>query len=158
MLANAGPPPDARPLGPPHDRRPQRRRLLRLDRREPLNPARLITAPAPDNFPPIGSVLAKLRPTGRPLPDFIHTPDWMSNNGSFLPGQDAGFLGAAFEPFVAGDPSLPDYKVPGLELPSELPLDRVEPPATLLECPRSRPRRRRGGRPGSTPITARRIR
>jgi hypothetical protein len=96
-----------------------------LTGREPLKSGRLITAPAPDNFPPVGAVLAKLRPTGKPLPDFIHTPDWMSNNGSFLPGQDSGFLGAAFEPFVTGDPSRPDYKVPGLELPRELSLDRL---------------------------------
>ena len=62
-----------------------------LTGREPLKSGQLITAPAPDNFPPMGAVLAKLRPTGTPLPAFIHTPDWMSNNGSFLPGQDAGF-------------------------------------------------------------------
>src|SRR4051812_7176863 len=61
--------------------------------RDPSSGGRLITAPAPDNFPNIGSVLAKLRPSGRPLPDSVHAPDWMSNNGSLLPGQDAGFLG-----------------------------------------------------------------
>jgi hypothetical protein len=25
-------------------------------------------------------VLAKLRPTGKNLPDFVHMPDWISNN------------------------------------------------------------------------------
>ncbi|MBX6315796.1 MAG: DUF1501 domain-containing protein, partial [Isosphaeraceae bacterium] len=64
----------------------------------PVVGGRLITAPSPDNFPPIPAVLAKLRPAGRPLPDSVQAPDWMSNNGSFLPGQDAGFLGAAFDP------------------------------------------------------------
>ncbi len=96
-----------------------------LTGREPLKSGRLITGPAPDNFPPVGAVVAKLRPTGNPLPDFVHTPDWMSNNGEFLPGQDAGFLGAAFQPFVTGDPSRPGYRVPGLDLPKELSLDRV---------------------------------
>ncbi len=102
--------------------------------RDPSVGGRLITAPAPENFPPIGAVLAKLRPTGHVLPDFVHTPDWMSNNGSFLPGQDAGFLGASFDPFLAGDPSVPDYQVPGLELPRELSLERVGRRRSLLDA------------------------
>ena len=104
-----------------------------LTGRVPLVGGRLITAPAADNFPPFGSVLAKLRPTGRNLPDFVHMPDWMSNNGSFLPGQSAGFLGGPYEPFMAGDPSLPDYKLPGLEPPRELPLDRIDRRRALLD-------------------------
>jgi hypothetical protein len=68
------------------------------------------------------------------LPDFVQTPDWMSNNGSFLPGQDAGFLGSAADPFLTGDPSLPDYKVPGLDLPRELPLERVARRRSLLDA------------------------
>src|SRR5262245_60680798 len=47
------------------------------------------------------------------------------DSGSFLPGQDAGFLGAAFDPFLAGDPSLPGYSVLGLDLPRDIPLDRI---------------------------------
>jgi hypothetical protein len=104
-----------------------------LTGREPLSNGRLITAPAPDNFPPIGAVYAKLRPSDRPMPDFVHTPDWMSNNGAFLPGQDAGFLGASFDPFITGDPSLPGYTVPGLNLPSDVPLGRVHRRRSLLD-------------------------
>jgi uncharacterized protein (DUF1501 family) len=92
----------------------------------------LITAPAPDNFPAVGAVLAKLRPAGIPVPDFVHTPDWMSNNGSFLPGQDAGFLGSRYEPMIGGDPSRPDYRIPGLDLPLELSLDRARQRQSLL--------------------------
>src|SRR5262249_51242997 len=77
---------------------------------------------------------AKLKPSGHALPDFVHTPDWMSNNGYFLPGQDAGFFGAGCDPLVTGDPSLPDYRVPGLDLPRELSLDRVGQRRTLLEA------------------------
>jgi hypothetical protein len=103
-----------------------------LTGREPLTSGKLITAPAPDNFPPVGAILAKLRPSGRALPDFVHTPDWMSNNGSFLPGQDAGFMGAGCDPFVTGDPSVPGYHVPGLDLPEELSLERVNTRQSLL--------------------------
>jgi hypothetical protein len=104
-----------------------------LTGRPPLASGRLITAPAPDNFPPFGSVLAKLRPTGRNLPDFVHMPDWMSNNGAFLPGQGAGFLGGPFEPFLAGDPSRPGYKPPGMEPLHELSLDRLGSRRSLLD-------------------------
>ena len=105
-----------------------------LTGKEPVVNGKLITTPAADNFPPIGAVLARMRPSGRPLPDFVHVPDWMSNNGSFLPGQDAGFLGASADPFVAGDPSLPNYRVPGLDLPADLPLERVRLRRSLLDA------------------------
>ena len=52
-----------------------------LTGRVPLTSGRLITSPSPDDVPPFGSVLGKLRPMGRDLPDFVHMPDWMSNNG-----------------------------------------------------------------------------
>ncbi len=101
--------------------------------RDPSVGGRLIVSPARDNFPPIPAVLAKFRPTGRPLPDSVQLPDWMSNNGSFLPGQDAGFLGAEFDPLVGGDPSRPGYQVPGLTLPQGLSLDRVRGRRALLD-------------------------
>jgi hypothetical protein len=104
-----------------------------LTGREPVQSGRLITTPSPDNFPPVGAVLAKIRPSGHPLPEFVHTPDWMSNNGSFLPGQDAGFLGTAFNPFVTDDPSVPGYRVPGLELPREVSLERLGRRRSLME-------------------------
>jgi hypothetical protein len=105
-----------------------------LTGRAPVVSGRLITSPAPDNFPPVGAVLARLRPSGRALPDFVHTPDWMSNNGFFLPGQDAGFFGTGSDPMVTGDPSLPGYRVPGLDLPRELSLDRLGRRRSLLEA------------------------
>ncbi len=101
--------------------------------KEPLSSGKLIVSPSADNFPPIASVVAKLRPTGRPLPDLVQTPDLMSNNGFFLPGQGAGFLGAQFDPFLSGDPSLPNYMIPGLDLPKELPSVRVEGRRSLLD-------------------------
>ena len=105
-----------------------------LTGREPIASGRLITSPSPDDFPPFGAVLAKLRPSGNALPDFVQTPDWMSNNGSFLPGQAAGFLGTAADPFLTGDPSLPGYKVPGLELPVGLSAERLDRRRALLDA------------------------
>ena len=105
-----------------------------LTGRDPAINGNLITTPRPENFPAIGSVLARLMPTGRALPDYVQTPDWMSNNGSFLPGQSSGFLGGPYEPFVTGDPSLPGYEVPGLTPPKEVALDRIGGRRALLDA------------------------
>ena len=90
-----------------------------LTGRHPLEGSKLIIADSPKNFPPFGAVLSKLRPTGGALPDFIHIPEVMSNNGFDIPGESAGFLGAAHDPLVTGDPSLPGFQVPGLAATSE---------------------------------------
>ena len=120
-----------------------------LTGRYPVDGGRLIAGRGPTNFPPFGAVLAKLRPTGRPLPDFVHLPDWMRNNGVVLPGQEAGFLGAAVRArSSAGDPSLPGYQVPGLDLPREAARsDRVGRRRALLDAPRPGARRRPRRRP-----------
>ncbi|HUY36031.1 MAG TPA: DUF1501 domain-containing protein [Pirellulales bacterium] len=96
-----------------------------LTGRAPFKGSQLITGDEADNFPPYGAVLARLRPVSRRLPAFVHLPDIMSNNGRDLPGQRAGFLGAASDPFVAGDPSAPGYETPGLALPADVPLARL---------------------------------
>ncbi len=82
----------------------------------PFRDGQLIRGPSRQNVPPFGSVLAKLRPSGQPLPDYVHLPKRMFNCGNFIPGVLAGFLGDMYDPFVAGDPSVPDYKVPGLDM------------------------------------------
>ncbi|MEX2188086.1 MAG: DUF1501 domain-containing protein [Pirellulales bacterium] len=103
-----------------------------LTGRSPAVGGGLIVRDEPDNFPPFGAVLGKLRPVDRPLPAFVHLPDVMSNNGYDLPGQRAGFLGAGYDPLVAGDPSAPRYEVPGLGLQRGVSLDRVEQRRELL--------------------------
>jgi hypothetical protein len=103
-----------------------------LTGRAPFKGSQLITGDEPENFPPYGAVLARLRPVAPGLPAFVHLPDIMSNNGRDLPGQRAGFLGAAFDPFVAGDASAPGYETPGLALPAETPLSRLNCRRELL--------------------------
>lgn len=97
-----------------------------LTGRSPTEGGGLIVRPSPENFPAIGAVVSRARPSGRGLPDFAHVPDWLSNNGHFLPGQDSGFLGPAHAPLVTGDPSLGNYRVPGLEPPEDLTAGRLE--------------------------------
>jgi Protein of unknown function (DUF1501) len=105
-----------------------------LTGRSPIVGGRLIVGDGPENFPPFGSVLSKLRPlTDVRVPEFVHLPDVMSNNGRDLPGQRAGFLGPAYDPLVAGDPSAPFYKVPGLGLPRDVSAPRLTRRRLLLD-------------------------
>ena len=103
-----------------------------LTGREPIKAGGLIVTPEPDNFPPYGSVLAQLRPIDKALPPFVHLPDLMFNNGSNLPGQNAGFLGGAYDPLVAGDPSEPNYRLPGLSFQRGMNQGRLELRRELL--------------------------
>lgn len=105
-----------------------------LTGRSPVKGGQLIVHDEPENFPPFGSVLAQLRPVARRVPPFVHVPEIMSNNGFDLPGQRAGFLGAAYDPLVTGDPSAPNYQTPGLGLPADLPLERLDQRRDLLRA------------------------
>lgn len=86
-----------------------------LSGQQPLRDGQLIRGPSPTNAPPYGSVLAKLRPIEQPLPAYVHLPRQYFNCGDFIPGVLGGFLGSAYDPFIAGDASEPGYHVPGLE-------------------------------------------
>lgn len=103
-----------------------------LTGRSPVLGNQLVISPSADDFPPYGSVLGHLRPTDDSFPAFVHLPDIMSNNGSDLPGQRAGFMGAGYNPFVLGDPSEPGFKVKQLELPNEIMPERVRRRVELL--------------------------
>ena len=102
-----------------------------LTGRNPATGSTLIVRDQPENFPCFGSVVAQLRRTPT-IPEFVHVPEIMFNNGDEIPGERAGFLGPAFDPLVSGDPSAPDYRVPGLSLPQSSSLDRIELRRQLL--------------------------
>ena len=86
-----------------------------LTGRHPTANGTLIIKEQPGNFPPYGAVVAQRQPLSG-LPEFVHMPDIMWDAGHDLPGQRAGFLGSNYNPLVAGDPSLPAYTIPGLNL------------------------------------------
>jgi len=55
------------------------------------------------------------------------------DGGYVLPGQTAGFLGAAYQPFrVEQDPNLPSFGMPTLNLPAEVTADRLDHRESLL--------------------------
>src|SRR5829696_5390704 len=74
------------------------------------------------NTPHVGSALQFLRGSRNELPGHVILPEPMGPTGGNMPhGQDAGFLGKAFDPFeLNADPSKKDFKVPDLLPPKEI--------------------------------------
>ena len=97
--------------------------------------------PQRDDFPHIGSVLARLMPAPAALPGFIAIPELAirsSTSGMYkrartpLRGGAAGFLGPGCEPLcVNGEPGASDA-VPALALPADVSAERFERRAALL--------------------------
>jgi len=76
--------------------------------------------------PAYGSVVDKLAPGPSGVPTFVAYPHVITD-GSVTPGQHASFLGKAHDPLlILQDPNAPDFALPELSLPSNLPLERIE--------------------------------
>src|SRR5581483_10366611 len=74
------------------------------------------------NTPHAGCALEFLKGRRSELPAHVILPEPMGPTGGNLPhGQDAGFLGKTYDPFVLNaDPSAKDFKVPDLLPPTEI--------------------------------------
>jgi len=85
-----------------------------------------------NSFPCYGAVITSQRPGNAGVPTHVALPHVMYNVVQ-LPGQTAGFLGTAYNPFqVNRDPSEPAFGIDGLELPADLPLARLDDRRSLL--------------------------
>jgi hypothetical protein len=84
------------------------------------------------NFPHYGAALSRLRPPAAGVPAFVQVPALLTNNGEYLPGQKAGFLGGEHDPLIIGDPTQPEFAVPGLTAPGVFAPDRLARRASLL--------------------------
>jgi len=80
------------------------------------------------NTPHVGCAAEFLLGRRSELPAHVILPETMGPTGGNMPhGQDAGFLGKAYDPFVLNsDPSQPDFKVPDLLPPKEIGEVRLE--------------------------------
>ncbi len=93
--------------------------------------------PSPRDWPHLGAIVSKLRPTPGAIPSAVNMP-WTVMHpaapGGKAPGQDAGWLGKAFDPFhVDGDPNDAAFQVQGLGLPAGISAGRLADRRTLLE-------------------------
>jgi hypothetical protein len=70
-----------------------------------------------------------------PLPASIVLPEHIWNTGMIpWPGQDGGFLGRTADPWLIHcDPNSPEFHIPGLKLPADLPPLRLNERNSLLE-------------------------
>ena len=92
--------------------------------------------PSRKDSPHVGSVLAYLHPTKRVLPPFITLP-WIVSHpaapGGVAPGQNAGWLGQMYDPFViSGDPNSARFQIAGLRGPADVSLPRLAGRRSLL--------------------------
>jgi hypothetical protein len=101
---------------------------------QPLN-QESATPRAPNNWPNLGALVRALRPDAGRLPAAVTLPEHIWNDGNFpWPGQDAGFLGNRFSPWLVHcDPSGGAFRAPSLTLPAEVPPLRFDARRSLLE-------------------------
>jgi hypothetical protein len=94
------------------------------------NTVEALARPRPDDHPPFGAVLSRLRPGPAP---WVALP-YPLVNGVHYPGQTAGFLGARFEPlWLRPDPKVGQFAFPDLELPQGFSLPRLRARQGLLK-------------------------
>lgn len=89
----------------------------------------------PNDFPSMGGIVRALERRRSQLPASLTLPHHIFNtNGSVWPGQDAGFLGRADDPWLIDcQPASPSFDVEGLSLPEGIPPVRLERRRSLLE-------------------------
>jgi hypothetical protein len=93
--------------------------------------------PSPRDWPHLGAIVSRLRPTPGAIPSAVNMP-WTVMHpaapGGRAPGQDAGWLGKGHDPFhVEGDPNDSGYHVEGLGLPDGISPRRLAFRRALLE-------------------------
>jgi hypothetical protein len=77
------------------------------------------------SFPCYGAIFEYLHASQQRELTSVALPHVMRNVVR-LPGQDAGLLGRTYAPFqIESDPSLPDFKVGMIDLPGDVPIDRL---------------------------------
>ncbi len=101
----------------------------------------VVTAARNDN-PHYGAVLAHLKPRSNGLPSYVQLPCVIrSNSGKYIPGQNGGFLGQKYDPFMVNavpnkgavqDPDFEKFRPAEIDLPSDLPLSRLGRRRNLL--------------------------
>ena len=92
--------------------------------------------PSTKDWPHLGSIVAKVRPSKGSLPSSVTMPWTVAHPaapGGRAPGQNAGWLGRSFDPLaIDGDPNAPGFQVGGMKLPAGVTTDRMDARRHLL--------------------------
>lgn len=101
---------------------------------QPLNSENANPGP-PNDYPSLGTLVRRLRGDSPGLPGAMTLPMRIFNtDGSVWPGQDAGFLGRAADPWLLKfDPSVGAPRIDEFNLPVEIPPVRLAARRSLLE-------------------------
>jgi hypothetical protein len=88
-----------------------------------------------NDWPCVGAMVNRLTPPRRGLPNVVTLPEQIINNPNDpWPGQSAGFLGRAFDPWlVTCDPSRADFSLNEVAPPADVPPVRFDDRRSLLE-------------------------
>lgn len=85
--------------------------------------------------PCLGAIVQKMSPSAQAIPAAVTLPWAVSHPaapGGTAPGQNGGWMGKAFDPFlVTGNPNQPSFAVAGLRPPTDVPNDRLKGRAEL---------------------------
>lgn len=89
----------------------------------------------PNDYPNLGATVRKLIPARGQLPASIRLPHRIFNtDGSVWPGQDAGFLGQAVEPWLLNcQPANPAFRIDEFSLSSDITEQRLQERRSLLK-------------------------
>jgi hypothetical protein len=88
----------------------------------------------PNDWPSLGALVKRVVPNPGGLPSAITLPEQAANDGNITwPGQDAGFLGQAADPWLLTcEPQAPTFQIDGLALPGEVAGARFDSRRALL--------------------------
>ncbi len=90
---------------------------------------------APDDWPSLSSLVMRFGRSAASMPSSIVLPWYLMfpSQGKRIAGQSGGVMGEQFNAFlIDDDPSQPDFSVPGIRLPSEMPSTRFFGRESLL--------------------------
>lgn len=93
------------------------------------------TAASPEDHPHLGAIYAKWQGWRGQLPPFVALPTLFQPPGNGIwPGQDGGFLGKRYDPFVIrGDKRTAEFAAAAIATPDEVTLDRLATRRALRE-------------------------
>jgi hypothetical protein len=87
-----------------------------------------------EDYPHPGAVVSRLMEKQVAMPSAVSLPFTLRNGPAPSPGQHAGFLGTAYDPFlVLRDPNSDDFRLDELEFPADMNLERASGRKDLLE-------------------------
>jgi hypothetical protein len=90
---------------------------------------------APNDWPSMGAVVRKVLQPRCTLPAAVTLPEQSANDGNLTwPGQDAGFLGRAADPWLINcEPEKGKFDIPGMALPADVSRERFDDRRSLLQ-------------------------